>query len=739
MQQQMDYYSANYAADLAHQQKPAAAAVHVPMPMRAASFSVPSATALLECQVEQLVSNPNKADDGNSIATIFDDDTNDDIFDCITTTFDDDDIDIFDPSTIFEAADLVNITSGTIETTTILAVVADTSTAADAVAAAATALAADVNTCDDSIDMLDDIFASSSDPDIAKLAEEWASGDPSGDEPMMMDDDMEIDWILGVSGGDDDDAAEWPPAVVNEWLNIAVQQQPQQPQQPQRPQLIIKDAKHANSVGGSPRDDCEPQHQVGDVVTNNAGATAAAAAAAMSSESNVADKLWEIYVGSEFPMADDLLVTTEPQVVTQLVVPPSGEMHLPPPPPPLYHQPGYPTPAAPQPPTLVSLPGRVPEPAAVPAMPLMQQELLPPPAQMSPTALLPSLLLPPAGLLPSALPPAVLSALLSALPSGLLSGLPSVLAEVQAPLSILTSSLPTVPLFGMAPVAAMPTSYTAGFPIMNLDGRAQKMLTKLRLLNHPRMRDLIRTVAACKKLGARSPGARMKIDSACEKVLRDVAVVRTLALQSGMLAIFERDPGLDAFMDKFIAVCESYQKDAAAVIRDAATLLNEFETKLSLALQRDVGPDPDEGEPGKSKGGRRGVKRRGDAAAGNEGGGLLGNVEPIHMRTILKRKYSAEVQKLQEEFAKRKKVSKLPETAINILKQWWTTNLAWPYPTDDIKKQLCTATGLNHTQISNWFINQRKRHWVKLFNGKQPSCRAEAEKILRHLKVIPSS
>ncbi|GLI68187.1 hypothetical protein VaNZ11_012531, partial [Volvox africanus] len=187
------------------------------------------------------------------------------------------------------------------------------------------------------------------------------------------------------------------------------------------------------------------------------------------------------------------------------------------------------------------------------------------------------------------------------------------------------------------------------------------------------------------------------------------------------------------------AVCESYQKDAAAVIRDVATLLNEFETKLSLALQRDVGPDLDEGgEPGKSNRGRRGVKRRGDAAAGSEGGGLLGNVEPIHMRTILKRKYSAEVQKLQEEFAKRKKVGKLPQTAVTILKQWWATNLAWPYPTDDIKKQLCSATGLNHTQISNWFINQRKRHWVKLFNGKQPSCREEAETILRQLNVIPS-
>ncbi|GIL52363.1 hypothetical protein Vafri_8249 [Volvox africanus] len=472
--------------------------------------------------------------------------------------------------------------------------------------------------------------------------------------------------------------------------------------------------------------------------------------AAASSESSISDKLWDIYMGSEFgDMAEDPLVT-QPQQVTQLApAPPIGEMPFPPPQPPPLYPPEYTTTAAPQPP-LEPLLGPVLEPA-VPAMPLMQGLLPPPgllPPALVPPAPLPNPLLSPQ-LLPSALPPAVLSALLSALPSGLLSGLPQppvLVPQVPSLPLIFASSLPPpVPLFGTAPpVAAMPTSYAAGLPILdfgleNLDAKAQKMLTKLRLLNHPRMRGLIMAVAACKKVGARTPVARMKIDSACEKVLRDLAVVRTLALQSGMLACFGRDPGLDAFMDKFISVCESYQKDAAAVIRDAATLLNEFETKLSLALQRDVGPDPDEAEPGKSNGGRRGVKRRGDAAAGSEGGGLLGSVEPLHMRTILKRKYSAEVQKLQEEFAKRKKVGKLPQTAVNILKQWWTTNLAWPYPTDDIKKQLCTATGLNHTQISNWFINQRKRHWVKLFNGKQPSCREEAEKILRQLNVIPSS
>ncbi|GLI68188.1 hypothetical protein VaNZ11_012522, partial [Volvox africanus] len=314
-----------------------------------------------------------------------------------------------------------------------------------------------------------------------------------------------------------------------------------------------------STVGGPPRA-CghqQQQQQAGDLLVADARtgipATAVPAtpvpAAATSFESSISDKLWDIYMGSEFGRAEDLLVTQSQ--VNQLAPAPVGEMPFPPLQPPPLYQPEYPTTAAAQPPLLASFLGPVSEPA-VPAMPLIQGLLLPPgllpPAPM-PHAPLPNPLLP-SQLLPSALPPA----LLSAPPPGMLSGLlppPLLLPQVPSLPLIFASSLPPLPLFGTAPpVAAMPTSYAAGLPILdfgleNIDAKAQKMLTKLRLLNHPRMRDLIMAVAACKKLGARTPDARMKIDSACGKVLRDLAVVRTLALQSGMLACFGRDPGLD--------------------------------------------------------------------------------------------------------------------------------------------------------------------------------------------------
>jgi hypothetical protein len=45
----------------------------------------------------------------------------------------------------------------------------------------------------------------------------------------------------------------------------------------------------------------------------------------------------------------------------------------------------------------------------------------------------------------------------------------------------------------------------------------------------------------------------------------------------------------------------------------------------------------------------------------------------------------------------------------NILKRWLNQNLKHPYPTDEQKKIFSQETGLDSTQISNWFINARRR------------------------------
>lgn len=80
-----------------------------------------------------------------------------------------------------------------------------------------------------------------------------------------------------------------------------------------------------------------------------------------------------------------------------------------------------------------------------------------------------------------------------------------------------------------------------------------------------------------------------------------------------------------------------------------------------------------------------------------------------------------------------------------MLKQWFSDHLGHPYPTEDEKQYLCRQTGLQMTQvfssslvssrrerpanpddqISNWFINARRRRIPELVN------QATAETLLR--------
>jgi len=51
----------------------------------------------------------------------------------------------------------------------------------------------------------------------------------------------------------------------------------------------------------------------------------------------------------------------------------------------------------------------------------------------------------------------------------------------------------------------------------------------------------------------------------------------------------------------------------------------------------------------------------------------------------------------------------LPKAATNILKKWLFDHLFHPYPTEDEKNSLSLQCGLTLNQISNWFINARRR------------------------------
>ena len=51
----------------------------------------------------------------------------------------------------------------------------------------------------------------------------------------------------------------------------------------------------------------------------------------------------------------------------------------------------------------------------------------------------------------------------------------------------------------------------------------------------------------------------------------------------------------------------------------------------------------------------------------------------------------------------------LPKAVTAILRDWLCKHKKHPYPTEEEKAQLAAETNLNLNQISNWFINARRR------------------------------
>jgi hypothetical protein len=52
-----------------------------------------------------------------------------------------------------------------------------------------------------------------------------------------------------------------------------------------------------------------------------------------------------------------------------------------------------------------------------------------------------------------------------------------------------------------------------------------------------------------------------------------------------------------------------------------------------------------------------------------------------------------------------KKRGKIPKPTAEFLKDWLHRHSEHPYPSEDEKKQICAATGLSMSQVSNWMIN----------------------------------
>ncbi|CZT25649.1 uncharacterized protein RCC_11318 [Ramularia collo-cygni] len=58
---------------------------------------------------------------------------------------------------------------------------------------------------------------------------------------------------------------------------------------------------------------------------------------------------------------------------------------------------------------------------------------------------------------------------------------------------------------------------------------------------------------------------------------------------------------------------------------------------------------------------------------------------------------------------KARKRSNLPKQSTEIMKTWFDQNITNPYPSEEQKAIFSSATGISMTQVSNWFINHRRR------------------------------
>lgn len=112
----------------------------------------------------------------------------------------------------------------------------------------------------------------------------------------------------------------------------------------------------------------------------------------------------------------------------------------------------------------------------------------------------------------------------------------------------------------------------------------------------------------------------------------------------------------------------------------------------------------------------------------------LGSVHPFDRTPFTSSSYNSSYQdymrvgdmgtmSLNGESKQRKRRGNLPKETTDKLRAWFVAHLSHPYPSEDEKQELMRQTGLQMNQISNWFINARRRQLPVMLNN----ARAESD------------
>ena len=84
------------------------------------------------------------------------------------------------------------------------------------------------------------------------------------------------------------------------------------------------------------------------------------------------------------------------------------------------------------------------------------------------------------------------------------------------------------------------------------------------------------------------------------------------------------------------------------------------------------------------------------------------------MKETVERQYGGKVQELQRQCHNKRRRANLPKASVEVLAEWFAANkdgTRGPYPTEEEKRGLAAKANLREEQVSNWFVNVRKRYY----------------------------
>ncbi|KAI3968735.1 hypothetical protein MKX01_028885 [Papaver californicum] len=245
---------------------------------------------------------------------------------------------------------------------------------------------------------------------------------------------------------------------------------------------------------------------------------------------------------------------------------------------------------------------------------------------------------------------------------------------------------------------------------------------KANITSHPLYPSLVHAFLQCRKVGA-PPETSSLIDKVYSIQQQKHCFITSGDNYHDPTA--SSDPELDQFMELYCLVLRNYKDELSKPLKEATTFLTDIERQLStLLLYSDTTsttltttattsfnyPSATTTMSSEeqscysleaSKSGTRELNAMSCMYIGADRG----------LKGILLNKYGGYICDLRKEFTKKRKKAKLPKDSRTTLLGWWKTHSRWPYPTEEEKMKLIEETGLDHKQITNWFINQRKRHW----------------------------